>query len=72
MSVEEHKKWRELCNAALEAKDPNELMKIFQELKKALNHEEQVLHDFREAMRNEPRATLKTAATRVNVSRMQE
>jgi ribosomal protein L16 Arg81 hydroxylase len=43
--------WRELCNAALEAKDPDELLKILQELNKALKHEEQVRRDFREATR---------------------
>jgi len=43
------KNWRELCNAALEAKDPDELLEIVQELNKALNREEQVRRDFREA-----------------------
>ena len=42
--------WRELCTAALEA-DPDELLKILQELKKALKREEQVRRDFREAAR---------------------
>jgi hypothetical protein len=45
------KNWRELCNAALAAKDPNELLKILQELNQALKREEQVRRDFREAMR---------------------
>ncbi len=26
MAMGEHKNWRELCHAALEAKDPNELL----------------------------------------------
>jgi hypothetical protein len=30
----ERRNWRELCRAALEAKDPDELLKIHQELKK--------------------------------------
>jgi hypothetical protein len=47
----ERKKWRELCTAALEARDPDELLKILQELKKALKREEQVRRDFREAAR---------------------
>jgi hypothetical protein len=47
----ERKNWRELCRAALEAKDPDELLKILQELKKALKREEQVRRDFREAAR---------------------
>jgi len=38
-----NKNWRELCHAALEAKDSNELLEIVQELNKALKHEEQVL-----------------------------
>ena len=49
MAMGEHKNWRELCHAALEAKDPNELLEIVQELTKALKHEEQVRRDFREA-----------------------
>ena len=49
MAMGEHKNWRELCHAALEAKDPNELLEIVQELNKALKHEEQVRLDFREA-----------------------
>jgi len=47
----EHKNWRELCSAALEARDPDELLKILQELNRALKREEQVRRDFREAMR---------------------
>ena len=50
MADREHKNWRELCNAALRAKDPDELLKIVQELNQALKHEEQVRRDFREAM----------------------
>jgi hypothetical protein len=51
MDEGKRKNWRELCNAALEAKDPDELLKIVQELKKALKREEQVRRDFREATR---------------------
>jgi len=47
----ERKNWRELSRAALEARDPDELLKILQELKKALKREEQVRRDFREAAR---------------------
>jgi len=46
-----HKTCIELCIAALEASDPDELLKIAQELSKTLKHEEQVLRDFREASR---------------------
>jgi hypothetical protein len=49
MAMGEYKNWRELCHAALEAKDPNELLEIVQELTKALKQEEQVRRDFREA-----------------------
>jgi len=45
------KNWRELCNAALGAKDPDELLKIIQELSQALKREEEVRRDFREAVR---------------------
>jgi hypothetical protein len=34
MAVKEHKSWQELCHAALQAKDPNELLGIVQELNK--------------------------------------
>ena len=51
MVERERKNWRELCNAALGAKDPDELLKIVQELNRALKREEQVRRDFREAMR---------------------
>jgi len=45
------KSWRDLANAALEAKDPDKLLEIVQELNKVLKHEEQVRRDFREAAR---------------------
>jgi hypothetical protein len=51
MAEREGKNWRELCNAALGAKDPDELLKIVQELNQALKREGQVRRDFREAMR---------------------
>jgi hypothetical protein len=43
------KNWRELCIAALDARDPDELLQILQELNRVLKHEEQVRHDFRHA-----------------------
>jgi hypothetical protein len=51
MAKKEHKNWRELCNAALEAKDTDELLKILQQLNKSLKREEQVRRAFREAVR---------------------
>src|SRR6266850_8243924 len=51
MAEGERKNWRELCSAALEANDPDELLKILQDLNKALKSEEQVRRDFREATR---------------------
>jgi len=51
MTVGKCKNWRELCHAALEAKDPDQLLKILQELNKTLKREEQVRRDFREASR---------------------
>ena len=51
MAEENRKNWRELCSAALEAKDPDELLKIVQELNTVLKREEQVRRDFREASR---------------------
>jgi hypothetical protein len=51
MAGGEHKNWRELANAALEAKDPDTLLEIVQQLSKVLKREEQVRRDFREAAR---------------------
>ena len=51
------KNWRELCKAALGAKDPDELLNIVQELRQVLKQEEQVRRDFREARE---RTTLKS------------
>ena len=51
MADEDHRNWRDLCSAALEAKDPDELLRIVQELNKVLKREEQVRRDFREASR---------------------
>ncbi len=49
MAEGDRKNWRELCSAALEAKDPDELLKIVQQLNRVLKREEQVRRDFREA-----------------------
>jgi len=51
MAEKQRKNWRELCRAALNAKDPNELLEIVQELTRVFKGEEQVLRDFREATR---------------------
>ena len=51
MAERERKNWRDLCEAALGAKDPDELLRIVQELNQALKREEQVRRDFREATR---------------------
>jgi hypothetical protein len=55
MAEANRKNWRQLRNAAPEAKDPDELLKIVQDLNRALKREEQVRRDFREAWRaNKP------------------
>ena len=51
MAGGERKNWRELANAALEAKDPDKLLEIVQELNKVLKHEEEVRREFRAALR---------------------
>ena len=51
MAEARRKNWRDLCSAALEAKDADELLKIVQELNRVLKREEQVRRDFREAVR---------------------
>jgi hypothetical protein len=51
MAERERKNWRELCNAALRAERPDELLQIVQQLNQALKREEQVRRDFRETMR---------------------
>jgi hypothetical protein len=51
MAEREHMNWRELCKAALEVKDSDELLKILHQLNQALKREEQVRREFREAVR---------------------
>jgi len=53
MAERERRNWRELCYAALGAKDPDESLKIVQELNQALKREEQVRRDFRDAPASE-------------------
>jgi hypothetical protein len=53
MAEGNRKNWRDLCHAALQAKDPDELLQIVQELNKVLKREEQVRRDFREAGRTD-------------------
>jgi hypothetical protein len=48
MDETEPKKWRQLCNVAREAKDHDELLKILEQLSKALKREEQARREFRE------------------------
>jgi hypothetical protein len=45
------KNWRELCRAALDAKDPDKLLQIVQELSRVLKSEEQVRRDFRNTLK---------------------
>ncbi len=49
MAENKSENWRDLCNAALEAKHPDELLRIVHRLNKALKQEEQVRRDFRAA-----------------------
>ncbi len=49
MTEGDRRTWQELCTAALDAKDPDQLLKIVQELNRALKHEEQVRRDFTRA-----------------------
>jgi hypothetical protein len=49
MSEGKRKNWRELCRAALDAKNPDELLEIAQELSRVLKSEEQLRRDFRSA-----------------------
>lgn len=50
MAEGKRRNWRELCRAALDAKDPDELLEIAQELSRVLKSEEQVRRDFRLAL----------------------
>ena len=59
MAGANRKNWRELCSAALEAKDPDELLLILWDLNRALKHEEEIRRDFRAASRiNKPQREL--------------
>ncbi|MGB7602511.1 MAG: hypothetical protein WBM24_19570 [Candidatus Sulfotelmatobacter sp.] len=42
MLEQEDKNWKELCSAAIEARDPDKLLEIVQRLNNALKREEQV------------------------------
>ncbi len=55
MSEPTRTNWRVLCNAALQAKDPDELLSIVQQLNKALKQEEEVRRDFRMASASDKR-----------------
>ena len=55
--------WRDLCNAALEAKDPDELLQVVQQLTKALKREEQVRRDFRTATKSSKEEPTNVAST---------
>jgi len=50
MAETQRKTWRELCRAALDAKDPDELLRIVQQLSRVLKSEEQIRRDFRNAL----------------------
>ena len=50
MAETQQKNWRELCRAALDAKDPDELLRIVQQLSRVLKSEEQVRREFRNAL----------------------
>ena len=45
MAEGDRKNWRKLCSAALETKDPDELLNIVQQLNRVLKCEEQVRRD---------------------------
>lgn len=47
MQNENHKDWLELCNAAVEEKDPHELLRILRELDQALEREQQIRRESR-------------------------
>jgi hypothetical protein len=55
MAEGDRKNWRESCSAALEAKDPDELLKIVQQINQVLKCEEQIRRDFREESHLLPR-----------------
>jgi hypothetical protein len=50
MAERERKNWRELCYAALGAKDPDDLLKIVHERNPTLKREGQIRRDLPEAM----------------------
>jgi hypothetical protein len=52
MAMGRRKTWRELCRAALDANNPEEVLRIVQELSKVAKREEEILRDFRVGIRN--------------------
>ncbi|HZW80420.1 MAG TPA: hypothetical protein VFF50_08115 [Candidatus Deferrimicrobiaceae bacterium] len=49
MLEQDDKNWRQLCSAALEAEDPNELLEIVRKLNDALERQEQLDRNQRKA-----------------------
>jgi hypothetical protein len=52
MAIGRRRTWRELCRAALDAKSPEEVLLIVQELSKVAKREEEILRDFKVGIRN--------------------
>ncbi len=52
MAESEGSSWKELCNAALQERDPTKLMKIVQQLNNVLQVEENIQRDLRNARKH--------------------
>jgi hypothetical protein len=48
MAQDHRKNWRDLCNALVEAKDPDDVLRLAHELNQALEWEEEMRRDLSE------------------------
>jgi hypothetical protein len=64
MAENSEEDWRDLCNAAVEAKDPNELLRIIDQLCQALDRKEQARRVLPLATRVSKKGLTNTASSR--------
>jgi hypothetical protein len=48
MAQDYRKNWRDLCNAVVQAQDPDDVLRLAHELNQALEREEEIRRDLRE------------------------
>ncbi len=64
MAENNSENWKDLCNAAVEAKDPDELLRIINQLCRALDREEQARQVLPTAAKSSKNGLTNAASTR--------